>query len=67
MNGKASLVKANRKIGNYPHTNMIAKPASMRKGEYKSRILEMHLKFRDQQFKIILYKIFKIILHTIFI
>ena len=27
----------------------------MRKGEYKCRILEMHLKLRDQQLKTVLY------------
>ena len=43
------------KLGNHPHTNMISKPAVMRKGEYRCRILEMHLKLKDQQFKTILY------------
>ena len=33
---------------------MISKPA-MRRREYKCRILEMHLKLRDQQLKTILY------------
>ena len=39
------------KVGNYPLTNMISKQAIMRRGEYKCRILEMHLKLRDQQLK----------------
>ena len=43
------------KVGNHPHTNMISKPAIMRKGEYKCRILEMHLKLKDQQLKTILF------------
>ena len=42
------------KVGNHPHTNIISKPAVMRRSEYKCRILEMHLKLRDQQFKTIL-------------
>ena len=32
------------KIGNHPHTNMISKPAIVRRGEHKCRILEMDLK-----------------------
>ena len=43
------------KVENHPHTNMISKPAIVRKEEYKCRILEIHLKLRDQQFSIILY------------
>ena len=43
------------KVGDHPHTNMISKPAIMRRGEYKCRILEMHLKLRDQQLKTILH------------
>ena len=42
------------KIGNHLHAN-ISKPAIMRKGEYKYRILQMHLKLRDQQLKTILH------------
>ena len=42
-------------VGNHPHTNMISKPEIMRKGEYKCRILEMHLKLKDHQFKKILF------------
>ena len=44
------------KVGNHPHTNMISKPAIMRKEESTNAgILEMHLKLRDQQLKTILY------------
>ena len=43
------------KVGNHPHTNMISKSAIMRKGEYKYRILEMHLKLKDQQLKTVLF------------
>ena len=43
------------KVGNNLHTNMISKPAIMRRGEYKCRILEMHLKLRDQQLKTIFF------------
>jgi len=42
------------KVGNHPHTNMISKPEIMRRG-VKCRILEMHLKLRDQQLKTVLY------------
>ena len=27
------------KVGNHPHTNMVPKPAIMRSGEYKCRVL----------------------------
>ena len=43
------------KVEKHPHTNMISKLAIMRRGEYKFRILEGHLKLRNQQFKPILY------------
>ena len=43
------------KVENRPHANKISKPAVMRIGEYTFRILEMHLKIRDQQLKAILY------------
>ena len=43
------------KLGNHPYTNMMSKPGIMRRREYKCRILEMHLKLRDQQFKTILF------------
>ena len=39
------------KVGNDPHTNMVSKPVVMEVGEYKCRILEKHLKLRDQQLK----------------
>ena len=42
-------------VGNHPHTNMISKPVIGRGGEYKCRILEMHLKLRAQQLKTIMY------------
>ena len=41
------------KVGNHPHTNMISKPAIVRRGEHKCRILEMHLKLKDHQLKTI--------------
>ena len=41
------------KVGNYPHKNMLPKSEIVRRGGYKCRIPEMHLK--DQQFKTILY------------
>ena len=40
------------KVGNHPQTH-IPKPGIMRRGEYKCRILKMHLKLRDQQLKTI--------------
>ena len=42
------------KVGKYPHTNMISKPAIVRRN-YKCKILEMHLKLRDQQLKPCVY------------
>ena len=42
-------------VGNHPDTNMISKPAIVRRGEHKCRILEMHFKLKDQQLKIIMY------------
>ena len=39
------------KVGNHPHTHMIPKPATMRRGEYQCRKWELHLKLRDQQIK----------------
>ena len=41
------------KIENHLHTNMISKPAIVRRGEQKCRILEMHLKLKDQQLETI--------------
>ena len=43
------------KVGNHPHTNMTSKPVIVRGGEYKCRILEMHLKLSEQLLKTILY------------
>ena len=39
------------KSGNHPYTNMISKLATIRRGEYKCRKWELHLKLRDQQLK----------------
>ena len=52
MNGEN---KYTIKVGNHPYTNMILKLAVMRRGEYQCRILEMHLKLRDQQLITIFY------------
>ena len=41
------------KVGNHPHGN-ISKPVFVRKEKYKCRILERHLKLRDQQCKTIM-------------
>ena len=46
--------KHRAKEGNHPHTNMIPKPATVRRGGYKCRILDMFLKLRDWQLKTIL-------------
>ena len=43
------------KAGNYPHTNMISKQATMRRGERKCQKEELHLKLRNQQLKTTLY------------
>ena len=43
------------KEGHHPYTNMISKPAIMRRGEYKCRKWELNLKLRDQQLKTIMY------------
>ena len=34
---------------------MISKPENMRREEYKCKVLQMHLKLRDQQLKSVLY------------
>ena len=49
MEKLTSTGKHKVKAGNHPHTNMISKPATMRRGEYKCRKWELHLKLRDQQ------------------
>ena len=38
-------------VGNHVHTNMISKPAIVRRWEHKCKILEMHLKLKEQQLK----------------
>ena len=43
------------KVGSHPHTNMISKLATVRRGEHKCRKWELHLKLRDKQLKTILY------------
>ena len=40
------------KVGNDLHTNMTS---TVRRGEYKCRILEMHLKLKNQQLKTSLF------------
>ena len=47
--------KRTLKVGNHLHTNNISKPAIVRRGEQKCRILEMHLKLKDQQLRTILF------------
>ena len=42
-------------LGNYPYTNMILKPATMRREEQEFREWELHLKLRDQQLKTTLH------------
>ena len=37
------------KVGSHPHTNVVSKPATVRRGEHKCRISEMHLKLKDQK------------------
>ena len=43
------------KAGSHLHTNMISKPATVRRGEHKCRILKMHLKLKEQELKTILF------------
>ena len=43
------------KVGNNLHKNMRSKPAIVRRGEHKCRILEMKLKLKDQQLKTIFF------------
>ena len=43
------------KVGNHLQTNMISKPDTVGRGQHKCRILEVHLKLKDQQFKILLF------------
>ena len=42
------------KVRDHPHTNMISKPATVRRGGYKGMTLEMHLQLKGQQLKTIL-------------
>ena len=44
MEKLTSKSKPTLKVGNHPHTNMILKPATVRRGGDKGRILEIHLK-----------------------
>ena len=39
------------KIGNHPHINMLSKAATMKRGEYRGRKWELHLKLKEQQLK----------------
>ena len=43
------------KVGSITHTNTISKPAIVIRGEYKCRILEIHLKLKDQWLRTILF------------
>ena len=54
MEKLTSIGKHKIKVGNHLHTNMTSKPAIVRR-EHKCRILEMHLKLKDQQLKKILF------------
>ena len=47
--------KCNVKVGSHSYANMISKPATVRRGEYKCRKWELHLKLRDQQLTTTLY------------
>ena len=46
------------KVGNHPHTNIISKPGFLGRGEYKSRMLEMHLKLRAKQLRTVICRSF---------
>ena len=39
------------KIGNHQHINMLSKAATMKRGEYRGRKWELHLKLKEQQLK----------------
>ena len=39
------------RVSRHSYTNVISKPATMRRGEYKSRKWELHLKLREGQLK----------------
>ena len=53
--GKQNFRNLSIILGNYPHINMILKPATMGREEQKFREWELHLKLRDQQLKTTLY------------
>ena len=53
MRKLASKGKHTVKVGNHPYTNKTSKPTIVKTEDYKLRILEMHLKLRDQQLKTI--------------
>ena len=55
MRKLASKGKHTVKVGNHPYTNKTSKPTIVKTEDYKLRILEMHLKLRDQQLKTTLY------------
>ena len=42
------------KVGNHVHTNVILKP-EIGERKHKWRILEIHMKLKDQQLKIVLF------------
>ena len=42
------------KVGNHVHTNVILKPTAVKR-KHKWRILEIHMKLKDQQLKIFLF------------
>ena len=51
MGKLTSKGKNTEKVGKYTYINMVSKPAIVRRGEYKYRLLEMHLKLREQKLK----------------
>ena len=55
MEKLTSKIKHTVRVGNHLHTNMISKPTTVRQGDHKHRILEMHSKLKDQQLKTILH------------
>ena len=55
MGKLAGKGKHTLKAANHPHTNMISKPAIVRRGEHKCRKWELHWKVRDQQLKTTLF------------
>ena len=53
--GKQNFRNLSIILGNYPHINMILKPATMGREEQKFRDWELQLKLRDQQLKTTLH------------